>query len=139
MNALVEEVYGYPALAKDPAEPMSRTIKRKIEDEVDEKDKELTDILPRETESVLKPSDDSLMTRAVLAAITNKKQGKRFFAARAGNDRRRSLLSHLSPFQSTRLRTLRQKTTLDLNRLIMTMNLGNVSKVISVFFKPFTG
>lgn len=49
MDALVEKVHSYLEMEQDSADPMVRTTKRKIKDEVKEKDYELISLLPSET------------------------------------------------------------------------------------------
>lgn len=60
-NALVKKVHRHPAPAQDPAEPMVRATKRKIEDWVELNDKELIKTLLSETESSSTASHDSSM------------------------------------------------------------------------------
>lgn len=76
MNALVEMLHKHPMLVRDPAECMSHTTERKVEDEAKEKDDELIDPLPSKTISLLKTFDDSSMVHGDPRHRSKKKSRK---------------------------------------------------------------
>lgn len=73
-DALVDKVHRYQKLAQNFAERMDRTSKRTIEDVVKKKDDNLINELSSKLVSSLNASSDSSIARAVLPAVSEKRE-----------------------------------------------------------------